>query len=141
MFSEVPSYDEVVPALLKGGVEGCRKECALKPGSVTSAFPSHCDAAATLCLSLAHCRVFVWAAGIPVAPMLAKPTKGVTEVLNRFSGIRFVCEWKYDGERGQVHRLPDGTVKIFSRSSEDHTGKYPDLIKMMPEVLCVYVCG
>lgn len=61
--------------------------------------------------------------------MLAKPTKEIGEVLRRLAGQAFTMEYKYDGERAQVHLLTDGTVKIFSRNSEDNSNKYPDLME------------
>ena len=32
--------------------------------------------------------------GVPVSPMLAKPTKSVGKVLQRLSGQEFTCEYK-----------------------------------------------
>lgn len=41
--------------------------------------------------------------GIPCRPMLAKPTRGIADILNRFEGKKLTCQFKYDGLRGQVH--------------------------------------
>lgn len=40
--------------------------------------------------------------GTPVRAMLARPTNGVSEVLDKFAECEFTCEYKYDGERAQV---------------------------------------
>ncbi|KAJ7597022.1 ATP-dependent DNA ligase [Mycena floridula] len=104
VYSELPSYDSVIPVLLEYGVDGVRERCKLTPG-------------------------------VPLKPMLAKPTKAIGEVLDRFENKRFTCEYKYDGERAQVHKVDDGTVSVFSRNSEDMSKKYPDLVEQLPKCI------
>lgn len=79
-----------------------------------------------------HCQL---SPGIPLKPMLAKPTKAITEILDRFQGEEFTCEYKYDGERAQVHLLESGEVRIYSRNSEDMSQRYPDLISVVKDFM------
>ncbi|GLT80757.1 hypothetical protein SLA2020_521800 [Shorea laevis] len=97
VYSVLPVYDIIVPALLKGGVWDLPNTCSFTPG-------------------------------VPMGPMLAKPTKGVQEIVNKFQDIEFVCEYKYDGERAQIHYMDNGSVEIYSRNAERNTGKFPDVV-------------
>ena len=36
----------------------------------------------------------------------------MTEVLDKFTGQEFTCEYKYDGERAQIHVTEDGKVSV-----------------------------
>jgi DNA ligase-1 len=78
----------------------------------------------------ARCRI---TAGVPVAPMLAKPMTSISLLLDKFGVAEFTSEYKYDGERAQIHMFHNAAgeaeFRIYSRNSENHTAKYPDIIE------------
>ncbi|EPQ58741.1 hypothetical protein GLOTRDRAFT_36485 [Gloeophyllum trabeum ATCC 11539] len=66
--------------------------------------------------------------GIPLLPTLGSPTRSLDEIYDRLEDLPFAAEFKYDGQRAQIHgwkNAPDGSVavKIFSRHLEDMTEK------------------
>ncbi|MDK2372615.1 MAG: ATP-dependent DNA ligase [Candidatus Korarchaeota archaeon] len=64
--------------------------------------------------------------GIPVRPMLAQRLRSAQEIMDKI-GPRVYAEFKYDGERMQIHVWKDGRVQIFSRRLENITEPYPDV--------------
>ncbi|GAB7361326.1 hypothetical protein MBLNU230_g1382t1 [Neophaeotheca triangularis] len=104
-FARRPNYSDLIPTLLSHGL------------------------APTL---LAHCGL---ALHIPLRPMLGGITRDLGELHARLGDHRaFACEFKYDGQRAQVHCDDDGKVSIFSRHLELMTDKYPDLVALVPEM-------
>jgi len=67
--------------------------------------------------------------GIPVRPMLAERLSDPHEILSKVGGKALV-EFKYDGERAQIHKAGD-KVWIFSRRLENITHQYPDVVEMI----------
>lgn len=67
--------------------------------------------------------------GKPIRPMLAERLGDPEELLQKLGG-RCIAEYKYDGERLQIHR--DGPrVEIFSRRLEKITAQYPDVAALV----------
>jgi DNA ligase 1 len=65
--------------------------------------------------------------GTPIRMMLASRIHGLDEVPLHMRGQMFV-EYKYDGERLQIHRNGKGNVQAFSRRLEPITHQYPEII-------------
>ena len=69
----------------------------------------------------------------PVRPMLADRVKSEEESIEKM-GERFAAEYKLDGERVQLHVEGDKVV-LFSRSLENISEYYPDIIEKIPKSL------
>jgi DNA ligase 1 len=82
--------------------------------------------------------------GKPVRPMLAERLPSAREILDKLGG-RCAAEYKYDGERLQIHKSKE-KVEVFSRKMENITGQYPDaqdlaLANLKPEEAIVEAEG
>jgi len=66
--------------------------------------------------------------GKPIRPMLAERLTSAEEILSKIGG-KAIAEYKYDGERLQIHKQAD-QVTIFSRRLENITHHYPDVCEL-----------
>jgi DNA ligase-1 len=103
-FAKRPNYNDLIPGLLEVGV---------------------CDELLIRCGLSLH---------VPLRPMLGSITRDLSEMLTKLQGRDFSCEYKYDGQRAQVHCDEQGKVSIFSRHLELMTDKYPDLVALIPRI-------
>ncbi|OLN96087.1 DNA ligase 3 [Colletotrichum chlorophyti] len=103
-FARRPNYNDLVPVLLEVGI---------------------CDELLIRCGLTLH---------VPLRPMLGSITRDLSEMLTKLQGRDFACEFKYDGQRAQIHCDENGKVTIFSRHLELMTDKYPDLVALMPKI-------
>ncbi|CUA78293.1 DNA ligase 1 [Rhizoctonia solani] len=76
--------------------------------------------------------------GIPLHPTLGSPTRSLDEIYDRLGDLPFTAEFKYDGQRVQVHAFRDTAkiaVRLFSRNLEDTTQMYPDIVHMAQTIM------
>ena len=71
----------------------------------------------------------------PIRPMLADRVKSEKEAIERM-GNQFAVEYKLDGERVQLH-IEGEKVVLFSRSLENISSYYPDIIEKIPKTIQV----
>ena len=69
----------------------------------------------------------------PIRPMLADRIKSGEETVKKFQND-FAAEYKLDGERAQIHKQKD-TIMIFSRSLENITSYYPDIVEKISKLI------
>ncbi|MBL7001397.1 MAG: ATP-dependent DNA ligase [Nitrosopumilus sp.] len=69
----------------------------------------------------------------PIRPMLADRVKSEEEAIEKM-GEEFAAEYKLDGERVQVH-IEGEKVVLFSRSLENISSYYPDIIEKVPKLI------
>lgn len=113
VYVQHPNYDDIAEAIVRVGLEGLADTVQLSVGdSQTPFFVTGNSYQSTL--------------GIPLHHTLGSPTRSLDEVYDRLGDLSFTAEFKYDGQRAQIHakRSDDGLfVRIFSRHLEEMTDK------------------
>jgi DNA ligase 1 len=69
----------------------------------------------------------------PIRPMLADRIKSGEDAVKKFQDD-FAAEYKLDGERAQIHKQKN-TIIIFSRSLENITSYYPDIVEKISKTI------
>jgi len=67
--------------------------------------------------------------GEPIRPMLAERLSSPEEILEKLGG-KCIAEYKYDGERVQIHKNGENVI-LFSRRLENISNQYPDAVQLV----------
>ena len=103
-FSECPNLALLISSLLKSPLYDLFRTCRLTLGVPVSPMYEHEYLLFAQRLSIVYTQyIYIH------TYRLAKPTKEIGEVLRRLSGLAFTMEYKYDGERAQVHLIEEPT--------------------------------
>ncbi|KAL0956365.1 hypothetical protein HGRIS_002513 [Hohenbuehelia grisea] len=127
VYAQHPNYDSIVAALLEAGLDGLTQRVSITVGEKE-------------CWVLgSRLMYFVGLIGIPILPSLGSPTRSLSEIYELLGASKFTAEFKYDGQRAQIHarRQGDGQIitTIFSRHLENMTSKYPDVVSLVETIL------
>lgn len=113
-----PNLDDIAGALLDGGLNAVSERITLSVGPLR------------LNLNLPPIQqtlIYEFFLGVPLHPTLGSPARSLDEIYERLQDQAFAAEFKYDGQRAQIHALQKENgevfVKIFSRHLEDMTEK------------------
>ncbi|KAI8462457.1 MAG: hypothetical protein J3K34DRAFT_462922 [Monoraphidium minutum] len=125
VYSECPSFDRLVPALLAHPLAELPQHVTFTPGVPV--------------------RPMLAKATNGVAEVLEKFGDCEFTCEYKYDGERcqgkgrdceFTCEYKYGGERCQIHIQQGGkVVALYSRNAEDQTPKFPDIVARVPSWL------
>lgn len=124
VYVQHPNYDDIAEALLKVGLEGLSESVTLSIGECLHSI---------FHLSVQTARFTnLFTSGIPLHHTLGSPTRSLDEVYDRLCSLSFTAEFKYDGQRAQIHarRSEESPhlIKIFSRHLEEMTDKVPHYV-------------
>ncbi|KAH9992652.1 ATP-dependent DNA ligase [Russula vinacea] len=79
--------------------------------------------------------------GVPLQPTLGSPMRSLDDVYGRVDDLPFTAEFKYDGQRAQIHAKKSDTgklsVSLFSRHLENMTEKYPDIVSLVQQFFAI----
>lgn len=114
VFVQHPNYEHIVAGLFKGGLDSLDLHVPLTVGGRFA--------------PLLYERPNKSLIGIPLHPTLGSPTRSLDEIYERLGDLHFAAEFKYDGQRAQIHGVRgvnngNPSVHIFSRHLEDMTTK------------------
>jgi len=78
------------------------------------------------------------AVGRPIRMMAAKKLSDPAEIIEK-AGPEVLVEYKYDGERVQVHKDGEDVI-LFSRRQEQITEQYPDVVDLVRHQIQADIC-
>ncbi|KAG5623666.1 hypothetical protein H5410_008884, partial [Solanum commersonii] len=136
-YNILPSLDVLVPSLMEKGIEFSSNTLSMAPGIPIKPMLAKITNGVPQVMKLFQNKAFTCEYNYQ-----SRGAAGNTGSLNceasplGFQWVGLVLKviiMKYDGQRAQIHKLSDGSVRVFSRNGDETTSRFPDLVNIITE--------